>query len=123
MVETFGFNTRLPPNAAARSVESKKNSVAGRAPKTGTTGSSSSSNSTSTIELKIQSSLWKRPLMMSMDPTKRMMVLVIKCAQHLNCKPERLRLRFDGDALDLHATAAELDFEGGEVIDLWKTDD
>lgn len=60
---------------------------------------------------------------MSMEPTKKMMVLVILCAQRLNCEPERLRLRFDGEALDLHATADELELEGGEVIDLWMTSD
>lgn len=51
-----------------------------------------------------------------------MMVLVILCAQELKCAPGRLRLRFDGEALDLNATAEDLELEGGEVIDLWMTD-
>lgn len=52
-----------------------------------------------------------------------MMVLVILCAQHLKCPPGRLRLRFDGEALDLNATAEELELEGGEVMDLWMADE
>lgn len=78
-----------------------------------------STASSTAIELKIQSSLWKRPLTVSMEPTKKMMVLVILCAQQLKCEPGRLRLRFDGEPLDLNATAEELDLEGGEVMDLW----
>lgn len=52
-----------------------------------------------------------------------MMVLVILCAQRLKCAPERLRLRFDGEPLDLQSTAADLELEGGEVMDLWMADD
>lgn len=61
-------------------------------------------------------------MVMSMEPSKTMMVLVILCAQELKCAPGRLRLRFDGEALDLNATAEDLELEGGEVIDLWMTD-
>lgn len=45
------------------------------------------------IELKIQSAIWKKPLILSIEKTDLMKVLVIKCAEELNCSPNTLKLR------------------------------
>lgn len=75
-------------------------------------------HSDTSIELKIQSAIWKKPIMLRMEPTQQMKVLVILCAEQLKCHRSTLQFKFDGELLDLEATAQSLDLEGGEVLDL-----
>lgn len=70
------------------------------------------------IELKIQSAIWKKPLMLRIEPKQPMKILVILCAEELKCPPNTLQFKFDGELLDMNATAEDLEFEGGEVLDL-----
>ena len=45
------------------------------------------------IMLKIQSSLWKNPLLISIEMDSKLKILIIKCAEDLKCSPEKLKLR------------------------------
>lgn len=74
--------------------------------------------SRTSIELKIQSAIWKKPIHIRIEPTQQMKVLVILCAEQLKCQPKTLQFKFDGELLDVEATPQELDLEGGEVLDL-----
>lgn len=70
------------------------------------------------IELKIQSSLWKRPMMITVGKGDALRLLMIKCAEELKCDASKIKLRFDGETLDLNATPDDLDMVDGEVLDL-----
>lgn len=70
------------------------------------------------VELKIQSSLWKRPMMIALGKGDALRLLVIKCAEELKCDASKVKLRFDGETLDLNATPDDLDMVDGEVLDL-----
>ncbi|XP_075167041.1 DNA repair protein Rad60-like [Haematobia irritans] len=70
------------------------------------------------ITVKIQSNKWKRPLQIDLQKTDKFRMLYIKCSEELSVDIVRLKLSFDGDLLELNDTPADLDFEGGEVIDL-----
>ncbi|XP_075148109.1 uncharacterized protein LOC142222057 [Haematobia irritans] len=70
------------------------------------------------ITVKIQSDKWKRPLQIDLQKTDKFRILYIKCSEELSVNIDRLKLSFDGDLLELNDTPADLDLEGGEVIDL-----
>lgn len=74
--------------------------------------------SATSIELKIQSAVWKKPIHIRIEPKQKMKILVILCAEQLKRPANTLLFKFDGDLLDLEATPEDLDFEGGEVLDL-----
>lgn len=74
--------------------------------------------SKTSIELKIQSAIWKRPIHIRIEPTQKMKILVILCAEQLKCPAKTLLFKFDGELLDLEATPNDLELEGGEVLDL-----
>lgn len=118
--QTNNYSTICSSSPAARHMKPEAIQTLHRT--TTTSISNSTKTSDSSITLKIQSSLWKKPIQLAVEPNKRLIVLVIHCAQQLNCEPDRLRLRFDGEALDLQQTAADLDLEGGEMLDLWMVD-
>uniref|UniRef100_A0A1A9V4R5 Ubiquitin-like domain-containing protein n=1 Tax=Glossina austeni TaxID=7395 RepID=A0A1A9V4R5_GLOAU len=70
------------------------------------------------IPLKIQSDKWKKPLEINIPKTAKFLILYIKCEEELSLRRDRLKLSFDGDLLEYDGTPADLDLEGGEVIDL-----
>lgn len=70
------------------------------------------------ISLKVQSDRWKKPLEVQIDKEQKMMIVVIKCAEELKCKPADIKLNFDGDPLPMDLTPADLELDGGEVLDL-----
>lgn len=70
------------------------------------------------IDLKVQSDRWKKPLEVQIGKDQKMMIVVIKCAEELKCKPGDIKLNFDGDPLPMDSTPEDLDLDGGEVLDL-----
>uniref|UniRef100_A0A1A9ZW39 Ubiquitin-like domain-containing protein n=1 Tax=Glossina pallidipes TaxID=7398 RepID=A0A1A9ZW39_GLOPL len=70
------------------------------------------------IPLKIQSDKWKKPLEINIPKTGKFLILYIKCEEELSLRRDQLKLSFDGDLLEYDSTPADLDLEGGEVIDL-----
>uniref|UniRef100_A0A1A9WBE4 Ubiquitin-like domain-containing protein n=1 Tax=Glossina brevipalpis TaxID=37001 RepID=A0A1A9WBE4_9MUSC len=70
------------------------------------------------ILLKIQSDKLKKPLEVNISKMEKFLILYIKCEEELNLRRDKLRLSFDGEILEYNNTPADLDFEGGEVIDL-----
>lgn len=70
------------------------------------------------INLKVQSDRWKKPLEVQIGKDQRMMIVVIKCAEELKCKPGDIKLDFDGDPLPMDSTPTDLELDGGEVLDL-----
>ncbi|XP_013100989.2 uncharacterized protein LOC106082803 [Stomoxys calcitrans] len=70
------------------------------------------------ISVKVQSDKWKRPLQIDLLKTDKFRILYIKCSEELKVGIEQLKLSFDGELLELNDTPADLDLEGGEVIDL-----
>lgn len=56
--------------------------------------------------------------MIGLGKTEPLRLLVIKCAEELKCDASKVRLRFDGETLDLNATPNDLDMVDGEVLDL-----
>ncbi|KAL9891804.1 DNA repair protein Rad60 [Glossina fuscipes fuscipes] len=70
------------------------------------------------IPLKIQSDKWKKPLEINIPKEGKFLILYIKCEEELRLRRDQLKLSFDGDLLEYDSTPADLDLEGGEVIDL-----
>ncbi|KAG4078058.1 hypothetical protein HA402_002109 [Bradysia odoriphaga] len=83
---------------------------------------STSQTKTNTIEVKIQSSQWKHPMICNIKPTDQFKVLIGMCSEKLKCHPNKIRFKFDGDILNTTSTPNDNDFEGGEVIDLLMSD-
>ncbi|XP_037049631.1 uncharacterized protein CG4449 isoform X2 [Bradysia coprophila] len=85
------------------------------------TGSSSQTKA-NTIEVKIQSSQWKNPMICNIKPSDQFKVLIGMCSEKLKCHPNKIRFKFDGDILNTTSTPNDHDFEGGEIIDLLMSD-
>lgn len=65
-----------------------------KAPLLGTaTTSKRHAKSANSIELKIQSQLWKQPIVLSIEKTEKMKVLVYKLAEELKCSSNSIKLR------------------------------
>jgi uncharacterized protein YehS (DUF1456 family) len=69
------------------------------------------------IKIKIQIESRKKPLMLDVEKTQPMKMAFIKLSEELKCGPEQIRLRFDGEKVELSSTPEDLDFEGGEILD------
>lgn len=69
------------------------------------------------INIKVQSAAWKKPLVVEADKTQSFYGVLFKCAEAFGTKPDKLRLAFDGDAIELDSKPIDLDFEGGEILD------
>lgn len=69
------------------------------------------------ISIKLQSEALKKPLSIDVDKNKKFAGIIFKVSEALKCKPENLSLHFDGETIELGSTPAELDFDGGEIID------
>lgn len=70
------------------------------------------------LKLKVQSDRWKQPLEVQIEKDRKMMLVVIKCAEQLKCSPSEIKLSFDGDPVEMDSTPLDLDLEGGEILDL-----
>lgn len=70
------------------------------------------------IEIKIQSNLFKKSISVTIGKKDTFMVAVIKCAEEINAKPENIKLKFDGELLNIKECPNDLDFEGGELLDM-----
>ena len=69
------------------------------------------------INLKIQSSGLKKPIMITANKTKSFHAVLVKCAEALNTVPDKVRLEFDGEDIELDSTPDDLDMDGGEILD------
>lgn len=69
------------------------------------------------ISIRIQSDGLKKPLDVDIEKAKKFSVLLWKIADTLKCDGEKLKLKFDGEWIDLSETPMDLDLEGGELID------
>ncbi|XP_058121699.1 uncharacterized protein LOC131263511 [Anopheles coustani] len=76
------------------------------------------SSNVNSISLKVQLANRKAPLRLQMDKNQTMIVLVIKCAEELKCKPEDIKLYFDGDLVDNGSKPEDLELEGDELLDI-----
>lgn len=65
----------------------------------------------------MQSEALKKPLTIDIDKNKKFAGIIFKVSEALKCNPEDLVLHFDGELIELGSTPAELDFDGGEMID------
>jgi Ubiquitin-2 like Rad60 SUMO-like len=72
---------------------------------------------TNTIKIKVQIESRKKPMMLDIEKGQPMKLAFIKLSEELKCKPEQIRLRFDGEKVDLTSTPEDLEFEGGEILD------
>ncbi|XP_050092066.1 uncharacterized protein LOC126575420 [Anopheles aquasalis] len=70
------------------------------------------------ITLKLQLEKRKKPLQIRIEKTQSMAVVIVKCAEELKCKPEKIRLYFDGEAVDSRSKPDDLELEGDEVLDV-----
>ncbi|XP_073815530.1 DNA repair protein Rad60 [Musca autumnalis] len=84
----------------------------------GKPGVTKKQRSANQISVKIQSDKWKRPLQIDIKKTDLFRILYIKCAEELSIGMDKISLSFDGEPLELNDTPADIDLEGGEVIDL-----
>uniref|UniRef100_A0A182M860 Ubiquitin-like domain-containing protein n=1 Tax=Anopheles culicifacies TaxID=139723 RepID=A0A182M860_9DIPT len=89
----------------------------GEAPALPVTVAPSATNN-NTITLKIQMETRKQPLRLQIDKQQTMSVLVIKCAEELNCQPKDIKLYFDGEQIDTSSKPEDLDLEGDEILDI-----
>ncbi|XP_050074781.1 uncharacterized protein CG4449 [Anopheles maculipalpis] len=78
----------------------------------------SSATTNNTITLKVQMATRKQPLLFQMEKSQTMSVLVIKCAEELQCEPKDIKLYFDGELVENSYNPKDLDLEGGEVLDI-----
>ncbi|XP_035784274.1 uncharacterized protein CG4449-like isoform X2 [Anopheles albimanus] len=70
------------------------------------------------ITLKLQLEKRKKPLQIRIEKAQSMAVVIVKCAEELKCKPEKIRLYFDGEAVDSSSKPDDLELEGDEVLDV-----
>lgn len=70
------------------------------------------------MKIKFQSQNVKKPFETTVGLDDRLSVAMMKCAEHLEIPLDRLKFVFDGDTLSSKSTARELEFEGGECIDV-----
>ncbi|XP_047040727.1 dentin sialophosphoprotein-like [Helicoverpa zea] len=75
-------------------------------------------NESSGFKLKFQCQNKKKPFETFMNPHEKLMLAMIKCAEHLETPLERLRFYFDGDLISSKNTPQDLELEGGECIDV-----
>ncbi|KAJ6639254.1 hypothetical protein Bhyg_11996, partial [Pseudolycoriella hygida] len=80
--------------------------------------SKSSQSQSQLIEVKVQCPKWKKPLLYQIKPTDTFHALAMVCSEKLKCDPKKLRFKFDGDVISTADTPEDMDFEGGEVLDL-----
>ncbi|XP_063698548.1 DNA repair protein Rad60 [Culicoides brevitarsis] len=69
------------------------------------------------IKIRVQSVEMKRPLEMYIDKTRKFAATRHTIAEELKIDSEKLRLKFDGELIDLDEAPVDLDFDGGEMID------
>lgn len=70
------------------------------------------------INIKIQSQSFKKPLSMKIMKNEPMKIVIIKLAEELKCKPEKIHFKFDGDKITGDQTPEDIEMEGGEILDL-----
>ncbi|XP_013136618.1 PREDICTED: uncharacterized protein CG4449 [Papilio polytes] len=70
------------------------------------------------IQIKFQCQNTKKPLEVSVQPSDKLSLAMIKCAEHLEMPLNKLKFVFDGDSVTGTMTPEELDLEGGECIDV-----
>lgn len=69
------------------------------------------------IKIKLQAAGLKRPVEIEIDKTEAFSAIVGKVAKVLNVNPKDIKLKFDGDIIDMTETPNDLDLEGDEVLD------
>lgn len=69
------------------------------------------------IEIKVQSDKWSRPLKIMISKVDKFKVLLDIIAETVTFKVEQMRLKFDGEIVDINDTPLDLEFEGGEIVD------
>ncbi|XP_053674129.1 uncharacterized protein CG4449 [Anopheles nili] len=73
---------------------------------------------TNAITVKVQMEKRKEPLRLEIGKDQTMSVLIIKCAEELNCHPNNIRLYFDGEQVDNNSKPDDLELEGDEMMDI-----
>uniref|UniRef100_A0A336L7V2 CSON001602 protein n=1 Tax=Culicoides sonorensis TaxID=179676 RepID=A0A336L7V2_CULSO len=69
------------------------------------------------IKIRLQAAKLKKPVEIYVDKTRKFSSIKFTIAETLKCDGEMLRLKFDGEIIDLAETPVDLDFDGGEMID------
>nr|XP_021194526.2 uncharacterized protein LOC110379255 isoform X1 [Helicoverpa armigera] len=82
------------------------------------TAGNNENNESSGFKLKFQCQNKKKPFETFMNPHEKLMLAMIKCAEHLETPLERLKFYFDGDLISSKNTPQDLELEGGECIDV-----
>ncbi|XP_061381388.1 DNA repair protein Rad60 [Danaus plexippus] len=70
------------------------------------------------IKIKFQFKNIKKPYEIYVEPDEKLSVAFIKCAEHLEIPLHKVKFQFDGDYITGKQTSRELEFEGGECIDV-----
>ncbi|KAI5634688.1 ubiquitin-2 like rad60 SUMO-like domain-containing protein [Phthorimaea operculella] len=70
------------------------------------------------IKIKFQCQNVKRPFEITVRPEDKLSYAMMQCAEHLEKPLDKLKFEFDGDSITGKTTARELEFEGGECIDV-----
>lgn len=69
------------------------------------------------IKVKVQAAGIKKPLLCTIDKAKKFEQCMPKIVDFFKTDQGKIKLKFDGDFINLENTPQDLDFEGGEVID------
>ncbi|KAJ2939314.1 hypothetical protein O0L34_g13411 [Tuta absoluta] len=70
------------------------------------------------IKIKFQCQNVKKPFEVTVRPDDKLSYAMTQCSEHLQKPLDKLKFEFDGDSITGKATARELEFEGGECIDV-----
>lgn len=69
------------------------------------------------IKVRLQADGLKNPVEIFIDKTRKFSSIRHTIAEALNIDSARLKLKFDGELIELDETPIDLDFDGGEMID------
>lgn len=86
--------------------------------KSGATSGYSQLTKKNHIDVKFQSDKWKKPIVLKISKFEDFKTAVAILCEQIAFKPEQVTLRFDGDLISLTDTPTDLDFEGGECVDV-----
>lgn len=69
------------------------------------------------IKIRLQADGLKQPLEIFIDKTRKFSSIRHTIAEALKLDSGKLRLKFDGELIELDDTPIDLDFDGGEMVD------
>jgi hypothetical protein len=71
------------------------------------------------IELKFQSSKWKRPIVLKPSKLESFATILKELCKQIDFKEEQISLKFDGEDVSLTESPIDLEFDGGEILDCY----